>query len=202
MRFFTQTALIVLFSGIALSFSACKKGADDPFISLRSRTARLTGVWKLTNEQIKTTTIRNGSVSQTIESTYDGSIWNIVKTVYDKNGNPSVTINKYTASTTWTINKDHSLKLESNWDGDSYKKEGTWIWLDGNGADLKNKEAVQFLIAKEIFGGTSVEFSGNQTGPLLVLSRLANDEMQVDLSHTSTNTDVTEIITGKQTFRQ
>lgn len=37
-----------LFLTIVLFFTECKKGEDDPFFSINSRKARLTGKWKLT----------------------------------------------------------------------------------------------------------------------------------------------------------
>lgn len=44
-NFLKSTLLISLFVGF---FTECKKGEDDPFISFRSRKARVAGEWKLT----------------------------------------------------------------------------------------------------------------------------------------------------------
>jgi len=43
----TQLRALFLLIIITLSFSACKKGEEDPFLSLKSRTGRLTGDWVL-----------------------------------------------------------------------------------------------------------------------------------------------------------
>lgn len=201
MKSLSSTALIALLAIALLPFSACRKGPDDPVISLRSRTARLTGVWKLANDEITTTTVRDGVVSKKVVSSFDGAFRIVVTTTYDGAGNPSITSNKYASSITWAINKDHTLKLENIVDGDSYVREGTWVWLEGNEKDLKDKEAVQFTITKYIFGGTSVSTSG-PSGSVFVISRLANNELVVDMSNTTTSTNFTETVTGKQTFKQ
>lgn len=193
------TALIVL---SIVPFSSCKKGPDDPAISLRSRTARLTGVWKLSNDEITTTTSRDGTVKETIVSSFDGTFRTDVTTTNNGSSNPEVKRDKYTYATIWTINNDHTLKLEYNWDGESYVREGTWVWLEGNNKDLKNKEAVKFLITKEIYKGSISTIKGNEGGPIIILSRLANDELQVDVSQTFSSEGYSRTSTGTQTFRQ
>src|SRR5687768_220910 len=37
---------------ISLFFTTCKKGEDDPFLSLRSRTNRLAGEWRLSTGKV------------------------------------------------------------------------------------------------------------------------------------------------------
>ena len=44
-------AIALIFSSL-LVFTGCRKGEDDPFLSFRSRTARLTGEWKLKSGEI------------------------------------------------------------------------------------------------------------------------------------------------------
>ncbi|MDD4575741.1 MAG: hypothetical protein PHI36_04870, partial [Bacteroidales bacterium] len=41
--------ILLLLAVFATTFSACKKGEDDPALSLRSRKARVAGEWKMTN---------------------------------------------------------------------------------------------------------------------------------------------------------
>ncbi len=52
---------LLLFTGI-VTFSSigCRKGADDPFISLKSRNARITGKWKLEEVNVINTTLNYG----------------------------------------------------------------------------------------------------------------------------------------------
>ena len=149
MRLFTQTTFIAMIALAVLPFQACKKGPDDPVISLRSRTARLTGVWKLTKDESTTTIFRNGSLESTIVSSFDGAFRTVVTNKNNGSGSPEITTEKQAYSATWSINKDHTLKMESIQDGETYIREGTWVWLDGNGKDVKNKEVVKFLISKE-----------------------------------------------------
>ncbi|RLD41838.1 MAG: hypothetical protein DRI86_12700 [Bacteroidetes bacterium] len=74
--------IIAIFSiaVIMLTFSSCKKYEDGPLISLRSKTARLTGEWKIvettsTEALIKELTFefkKDGDFSMTVPYTYTG----------------------------------------------------------------------------------------------------------------------------------
>ena len=41
----------ILLAAFAISFQSCKRGENDPTISFKSRTERLSGEWKLTAKQ-------------------------------------------------------------------------------------------------------------------------------------------------------
>lgn len=63
---------LMVFSGVF--FTGCKKGEEDPFISLKSRDSRVTSKWKLTKlEGSSTNTIGGSSFTTTFN--YNGTIY-------------------------------------------------------------------------------------------------------------------------------
>lgn len=67
-KYFLFAAMAITALTTSVSLNSCRKGEEDPAISLRSRKARLVGDWKLTEG--KTDQTQNGSLSTT---TYDGT---------------------------------------------------------------------------------------------------------------------------------
>mgnify|MGYP006287304401 CR=1 FL=1 len=95
---------------------SCKKGEDDPWLSLRSRTKRLTGTWKITEvtsenksyEYKKTTnTINSDYEQETDESTetssYDGSTWTLTDKVVDHEKSSETTWDPFNSEFITTI---------------------------------------------------------------------------------------------------
>jgi len=138
----TKRLLIIALGVVMISplFQSCKKGEEDPFLSLRSRDKRITGTWKL-NKIEKTTVTTTTDVDvdsngvtleintdvRTTTTTFNGSSETIVETRIETNedkrpGGQTVTdkfIGDYPRTTInvisfkETINKDN--KYESSW---------------------------------------------------------------------------------------
>ncbi len=114
---------------ITLFFSECKKGADDPLFSLRTRKARMTGNWTMT-EGYKITTTFWGQESkmlykdQSYESVYNGKVYEV--------GPAKFTMN---------LGKDGKLDMVKMLE--PYASEGrylgSWNFTGGIG-DVKKKE--------------------------------------------------------------
>ena len=68
MKNFTFNLLLFIIIIVVFTMSSCKKGEDDPFISFRSRKARITGEWNLKSGII---TIKEQGLEET--ATYDGT---------------------------------------------------------------------------------------------------------------------------------
>jgi hypothetical protein len=120
MKKLTQSVLAILV--VASSITACKKGEDDPFLSLRSRDARLMGEWKLTAIAGKTTATSSGTETNllgtstvtenlTIDENYNGTVLE-TKVTYSIAVSPGST---ETESTTSRSNV--TLELTINDDG-------------------------------------------------------------------------------------
>lgn len=119
--------LVIAITAVGL-FSACKKGENDPFLSLKSRTARITGEWKLTSSSSSSTYVYNGPImntSNTSSSSYDG-------TTMTETDNGSTSTYSYTM--TLTIEKDGSYKVVEISNGSTSTYNGNW-WWENSGKD-------------------------------------------------------------------
>ncbi|MBI5540915.1 MAG: hypothetical protein HY951_12700 [Bacteroidia bacterium] len=123
--------VILLYSiAIILVFQSCKKGEDDPTISLRSRKARLVGEWSLTSGKITsheeyTTTVTTYDGKTSISSVYGTNPYT-EKMLFSKNGTFYIIFTNYAVS----------RKLSGYWKFGSEIKE----------MDLKNKEYVLLIV--------------------------------------------------------
>lgn len=158
----------------------CKKGEDDPFLSLKSRKSRLTGEWKvsqMTSKEAEQNTFF--LTSSGTNSTYDGT----TLTTTEEHGGVSETYSS-NFSQEFTFEKDGTYKMviTETEDGESYTEttEGNWIFLGKNkNADLKNKEAISLSQTKFSTSDGEFESSGGsfQNYNTLIISQLKNKEL-------------------------
>jgi hypothetical protein len=169
-------ALLMLFATMII-LPACKKGADDPFISLRSRDGRITAKWKLT--KIEGTRIVNIGTVITTTIAYDGATLTSTST-------PG---GSQTASGTYEMTIDKQGKVSwaesyaSNGSSDVQSGEDHWMWLSSN----KNKDYLQI-------GGGNHFFS---TGAYYV-DKLGGKE--IILKYTTQNVDNGDTSSTDMTF--
>ena len=123
---------------VATSLVGCKKGEEDPFLSLRSRKARITNTWELSQRVSEYS--ESGDVSTTTTDYVDG-----VATREDSDGD----ITTWNQTTEVEILKDGTYKITSNYDDDLSTEEGIWIFAGGAG-DVKNKEQILFQTTKYV----------------------------------------------------
>lgn len=135
---------------------ACKKGENDPFITLKSRDARITAIWKLTGINYTETQVSGSTITQT--ATYDGTTFISTHSVYGSS----------TATGTYEteILKDGTLTWDETYtfggSTDVQSSTGTWQWLDSD----KNKSVL-------ILDGGDHFF----TGGTWIIDRLAGKEL-------------------------
>lgn len=175
---------------ISVAYVGCKKGEDDPFLSLRSRKARVAGEWKLSKLEGKSSDTFSGVTTSCTES-FDGS--NYTQTC--GSGSPDIA----TGTWTFTFERDGTFKehLEITEDGDKNVEdyEGTWTFLCGIG-DKKNKEQIALTytrISSEYTpsGGTfsSTLWTGkDRTYVVWDLKQLKSKEMIWHLNSSSSGT--------------
>lgn len=158
---------------IAAAIPGCKKGEDDPFISLRSRKSRVAGEWKVSQSTYTTT---SGTPAITCTTTYDGT----TESKTCGSGTPSTSV----VNQTVTFEKDGTFKwhLETTPTGgtkitDDY--EGIWNFTCGVG-DVKSKEQIALTFTKL----TTVDASGSGSATaksnlynIYDITQLKNDEM-------------------------
>ncbi len=137
--------LFIWATSLLAFLSACtKKGENDPEISLRTRTARLAGDWKL----------KSGSASFTedvtaVSFTFDGREFKRFTTY---SGGPAVYYyGKYFLQL--KINKDGTTSFSELLVSDRIEQSGTWSFNTGN-SEFKSKELIAFNFDTPIKGET------------------------------------------------
>ena len=146
---------ILLPIAIITVLSGCKKGEDDPFISLMSRKSRVAGEWKI-SKSISTSTY--GSPAVTCTTTYDGNTES--KTCGSGNPSTSVILNEVTFEKDGTF-KWHLEKTPTGGAKVTSDYEGTWNFTCGVG-DVKSKEQIAFTFTK----WTTIDASGSSTATI------------------------------------
>ncbi len=183
------------FFALVIAFSGCKKGEDDPFLSLRSRTARLAGEWKLSSADLSVT-----SGSSTYHYVYNGSILTITNTY---SGHSSTDTYSYTES--FTIDKDGTYSKSYTAGGETGSQNGVWIWVEDNKElELANKEAFIVSRTSETSDGSTVTYSGATLQPdaMNVIKKLANKEMVIVFDETQVDGSTTSTTKGTYTYTQ
>jgi hypothetical protein len=134
---------IILFAIVILGITtvpSCKKGEDDPFISFRSRDARITAKWKLVS--LEEVSIVNGN---TISRVLNGSI------LTSTNGGVSST-NSYTKE--MEIKSDGTFNTTTTFDGEINTFSLFWYWYNDTnkktGIDLDASYVIDRLSHNEL----------------------------------------------------
>lgn len=154
-------SLFVIVGGTTVS---CKKGENDPFLSLRSRKARISGKWKL-KEGTVIYTANFGGVP-TSETT------NYTETSIEANGNTT------SYSETLTIDKNGTYSLNTTEGGNTVTVSGVWFFAGKiKDLDLKNKEAIILSPQSSTDSGITETVDGLNKGEPLMIDQLKNDEM-------------------------
>ncbi len=188
----------------AIVFTGCKKGENDPFLSLKSRTSRLSKEWKLTSADYTTTnktTVGGVNYTSTNHYTYDGTDMNLASSV-TLGTNTTTSNNSSPFSISIEFTKEGSFEQTVNDDGDVSIDAGYWSWLLKNkDLELSNKEAIVISFASNsdyTYTGTSI--SPNE---VMVFDKLASDEFIISYDYTETYTDG-DVFTrmGTMTFQE
>jgi len=195
--------LLLLLVIIIVIIPSCKKGDNDPFLSLRSRKARITGNWEL----ITGTTIYTFNDTTESVTYYE----NKVDVVYSTTDAGTIASGTYSYTEKWNINKDYTFKITQNFF--DYRKEISGYWSFYNkdkNLELKNKEAIIFRILSEkiIYTTSGVNnseyaYSGTYCPDFLFfIDKLTNKEIIVKYEGTSIFPYSSESGKGAMTFKQ
>lgn len=139
-----------------LFFKGCKKGEDDPALSLRTRKARLSGEWRL----------KEGTASYT--ALYNGAIYNYAfrfngikceEYVTDYYGTPTIHTFAYLLNV--KLEKDGTFYFKEIISGKTLEATGTWDF-NHKTSDSKNKESFRLHISNIITGSLSDDHLFNQ----------------------------------------
>lgn len=172
MKLILKSTLLLALSIVIIS--SCKKGEEDPFLSLRTRKARISGEW----------TLKSGSVINTYNNNTETTTYTGTSQI-DNNGTTA-----YTEK--WSIKRDGSFEMITTGSSSSFQMKGYWSF--GNkikDLELKNKESVIFRVTEETdISGGSV-YTDKYTGlscPLysIVIKELRNKKMVFDVAGSDT----------------
>ncbi len=191
---------------IVASLAGCKKGPNDPALSLLSRKARITGDWKLKSADYSVT--KDNGVYTYNYSSDD----NIMTKKYDGNwGNYTDT---YVYSKEILINKDGTFKITEKITDDGTQTtttEGYWYFAPKNKElKVKNKERVVFEVSKitdidEDGDKTYTNYTGKNNDNLFTidLSELKNKEITFNLDYVETDEDgLVKRVKGTEVYTQ
>jgi hypothetical protein len=187
-----RVLLVLLVAVFAIpTFQACKKGENDPTISLKSRKARLCGDW----------TLKEGSMTETNGGTV---------TIYTYNGTTVSVSTGGSANYTeaMTIEKDGTFKFTRVSNGNTWVYEGQWYFMDGNkDKDIKNKEIVAFYETSITYtvGGNPPQvatYSGVAPDFVWQLDELKSKEIIVITNTSSTSGGTTDTEVGTMTYEK
>lgn len=157
-----KTIKLVAIAAIGvLSLQSCKKGDNDPFLSLKSRDARITGTWELSTEYSQS---RQGY-------TYDGVTTESINSTNYENGMSIYVSDSYTDTSIYTmtmnINKDGSALYTYTGEEEEDSQSGTWFWSN----NTKKK--------------TGIVINGDD----YLIDRLAKDELVLKEDYESQNSN-------------
>lgn len=179
-------------SGLSFLFvlSACKKGPDDPFISLRSRKARVVGDWKMkkgSNESSDQNTSNTSNNQSTSSTTYNESSYTTVSH-FTSGTNTQDNTSTGSYSLKISFKKDGTFDYSEEQDGDTYTAKGTWNFTGGVGSK-KNKEQIVLHFTSSTYSGGSSILTGNQVDVTFDLKELRNKKMVVTFEENSADTN-------------
>lgn len=190
-----------------LNLTSCKKGENDPGLSLKSRTSRLTGEWEVDKEKtdyINTSSYDGSSNSSSGSTTINGNSLTIID-----DGESSIgTINEYSVTFekdgTFEIVLNYTLTESEDFFGDkrttttfiTSKESGSWSFAGKDkDAEYKNKERVilnttsrsDFNTTTSTYLGSTNSststsngaYSNGEITKIWVLDMLKNKEMKV-----------------------
>jgi hypothetical protein len=189
----TLVKVSVIVAVAAIVFTGCKKGENDPFLSLKSRTSRLAQEWKLASADFtETSSSTSGSVDyySSTHYTYDGTKMNESSTT-TVGTNTTTSTDSYLYSVEIDLAKEGSFEQTLTYDGSTSVGSGYWTWIHKiKDQDLSNKEAIVLTFAS----GASYTIVGTSIDPgqIMVIDKLSSSELVIlfDYKETSSDGDV------------
>lgn len=193
----TMIAAVIL-STVCAGFVGCKRGEGDPFLSLRSRKARVAGDWTLsTGKTIDMSSSGSASTTTTTDYTATTATENIV--TVPSTSNPATSW-AYTSKS--TFEKDGTFTQTVVDAGVSTTYTGVWNFTSGVGKDMKNKSQLVLTYLTITQGSTSLSYTGVTNDVTFDIYQLKNKEMILKQKYTSSSSGGTSSFDGEWTMVQ
>lgn len=139
----SYTLLVALVASISILVSGCKKGEDDPIISLRTRKARAEGDWRLVSGTA-------GYTTKGYNETYDFDGTNVTANYTE--AEPIIYTGRYLLNL--NISKEGKFTFKEVIAGSTLEASGDWNFNKGGG-ESKKKEEFIFTINSVAKGKTN-----------------------------------------------
>lgn len=164
---------------LSVNLSSCKKGENDPFLSLKSRKARLVGEWNLTKIEGTYSDVDPSDPSNNVTSTttYSDGLETVTTT---DNSNTTVDTDNYTV--TYSFTKDQKYTITTTNSTTVEVEEGDWLFLGKNKTDeIKKKEGIYLIkkLSSTTSSGitTTTTYTGASTGNPILIDQLKSKEI-------------------------
>lgn len=162
---------ILVIMMVVPSIQSCRKGDEDPFLSLRRRKARLVGTWKLDSGSEEF----SNSLSQSYTIVYDGST-----AVNTQNSVPET----YVYNEELVFGSDYTFVKTLVSGTNETVSEGFWSFL-GKYDEFEKKETICISINHETSGANETNLTGDQMFRYIFrLKKLSNKEIQIEYEGT------------------
>lgn len=196
---FALTAIVT-----TLIFTGCKKGDNDPFLSVKTRTARLAQTWELSSEdytETKTGTWLGSDYTTTTVYSYDGVSETAASTTTSGSSSTTSTTTK-TYSKKITFDKDGTYEISGVYDGDTFTEKGNWMWTNKNkDQEIKNEEAIVLVPTSSSDSDNTYSGKTNSPDMILVFDKLSSKELVILQDSKKTDSDGnTDTYSGKITY--
>ncbi len=189
---------------LALTLHACKKGTEDPALSLLSRRSRLSNDWQIktlaTQNQVTTVTTSPTQQEVTTTSSFNQSF---IDENYIYSFTAPNTTNKTTPDTlitgkvsihrmslykdgTWNREQEYTITYDSTANGITYlvkqnintQEQGVWAFLRGTKPDRKDKEEIELATRQLVKKTTYSIFTGANIVPITTTNQTVNVTLQ------------------------
>ena len=135
------------------AFGGCSKYEEGPFLSLRSKNARLEGKWKAVGYESKYTDTGAPEDNETYSLAGSTMTYQFTDVTFDPwTGQPTYTLTStsYNYSLTFEFDtKDNVFKSSEISGTSTYNEESYWSWQDGaNDREMIEIDGQQFIIKK------------------------------------------------------
>ncbi len=197
---------------VATSLTSCKKGENDPALSLKSRKGRLKGEWALSAKEV-THTHTSGGATTTTTTTATAT----TMTVVTASGGASST-DEYDYTEKWTVEKDGSYTQETvstlKSSGGTQvptpvaittTNKGSWAFLGkSKSADQKKKESIVAYVSESTVTGSGTtltdKWTGWVNGSVMVIDQLKSKELIVKWDDSESDATDTHTNVGTATY--
>ena len=175
---------------LTLSFNSCKKGENDPFLSLKSRDSRITGTWELTNLTASQVDFSNafGNYTNTTTNTFiNDTLTRHILTTHES-GVLLDSIDSFYYTLSIELDKSDNSIITENYLFSNLVNSytGTWSWLNGT----KNKSKLHL-------DNTNIQYFKNTN---FEIDRLTNKELILKFSSQHIWNDASGIYRSENTI--